>query len=79
MILREISDKMDKIIDLLEELTGDQQTRPQVPVIPTIPVAPPTFPRATTRCPRCHMDFSGITGYVCSQPDCPTGMGPVMS
>ena len=27
-------------------------------------------------CSKCGMDFSGITGYVCSALECPMGAGP---
>ena len=29
-------------------------------------------------CSKCGMDISGVMGYCCPQPNCPTGLGPVM-
>ena len=29
-------------------------------------------------CPRCGLKLYTVMGYVCSVPDCPTGLGPVM-
>ena len=29
------------------------------------------------RCSKCGLDLNAVSGYVCSQFDCPTGLGPV--
>lgn len=39
-------------------------------VIPFIPYEPEPR-RASTRCPRCGMEWSGIMGYVCGSTSCP--------
>lgn len=55
---------------------------PLTPVDPMRPWQPPTLPavpdldRGTT-CPRCGMTFRGVTGYVCQDPTCPSGLGPI--
>jgi hypothetical protein len=42
---------------------------------------PPTqgVPPISSKCPKCSMDLSGPMGYVCSHPQCPTGLGSSMS
>jgi hypothetical protein len=29
-------------------------------------------------CEKCHLSLNGIIGYVCTNNDCPTGLGPVI-
>lgn len=36
------------------------------------------FTRATSKCSKCGLDLSSPMGYVCSDPCCPTGLGPIM-
>lgn len=51
---------------------------PNIPNIPRYPSAPlPMPPVVNDRCPRCGITLSGVMGYVCSDPSCPTGLGPM--
>lgn len=47
----------------------DYPSGPYEPVIPTI------WDVSSNQCPKCGLIFSGIMGYVCSTPNCPTGFG----
>lgn len=51
--------------------------RPMVPnhwpVGPIMPVPSPTT--VMGQCPKCGLQLSPVMGYVCSQTDCPTGLG----
>lgn len=78
-MLDEIPQKLDKIIHLLEILVA--RSEPTVPQVPKLPPIPPVVPSVSdkTTCSLCHMEFSGVMGYVCSQPNCPMSLGPVMS
>lgn len=73
-----ILSRMDRIIQLLEFLVIKDQTQPQHPGVP-IPSAPPELPilKPVTVCSKCSMEFSGIMGYVCQEPGCPMGCGPM--
>lgn len=44
---------------------------------PTTPITPwPSAPlQAPSSCPKCGLVMSGSMGYVCSVPQCPTGLG----
>lgn len=43
---------------------------------PIWPMTPPDFiPKAKEHCPKCGITLSGVMGYVCSSPNCPTGLG----
>lgn len=43
-----------------------------VPIPVPTPVPYPVEPwKTSARCPRCGMDFSGVTGYVCGSTSCP--------
>lgn len=59
---------------------GDDEiiASPAIPNIPRYPSAPLPMPTALNdRCPRCGITLSGVMGYVCSDPSCPTGLGPM--
>lgn len=86
--------KLDEIIALLRILAlrgGDRIPEPledgdDLVIIPTPFPVPPHFPTpqpepympARSTCSKCGMDFSGVTGYVCNNMDCPMGMGPTI-
>ena len=42
---------------------------------PIWPTNPPIVP--TNHCPKCGLKLDTVMGYVCSQPQCPTGLGGV--
>lgn len=60
------------LIDIRDYLRSNQ-----VMDIPTIPY-PPYKPFETTThntCPKCGIKLDAVMGYVCSTPQCPTGLG----
>lgn len=85
--MKVITDRMDRIISLLEALViqnqreteqydEDEFTPPRLtPIIPTFPDVP--LPDVEMQCPDCSVSFKGIMGYVCQKPGCPMGCGPV--
>jgi hypothetical protein len=52
------------------------------PIIPVdAPLYPPSIPGdpayiEPNKCSKCGITLHPVMGYVCSQNDCPTGMGP---
>jgi hypothetical protein len=57
-----------KLIELLQKNTAIPPWNPSMPYQPL-----PTF----TKCGKCGLNLEGVMGYVCSQPQCPTGLGGV--
>lgn len=92
--LDQIEEKLDEIIGLLRILAlrsgglspESADDDDDSVIFPTPFPFPPHFPTpqpepyspAKATCSRCGMDFSGVTGYVCNNMDCPMGMGPVV-
>jgi hypothetical protein len=44
---------------------------------PGTPLPVPAY--SEPRCGRCGISLSGMVGYVCADPKCPSGLGPVMA
>lgn len=63
--LARIEDKLDVLL-----FGASPYTPPQLPIPDTV-----TGPH---KCPKCGISLAGVTGYVCSQSDCPTGLGPTI-
>ena len=38
----------------------------------------PQWHMPVQHCTKCGMNLDGVMGYVCSDPHCPTGLGPIM-
>lgn len=38
----------------------------------------PQIDWGVNKCALCGLELKGVMGYVCSQPNCPTGLAPVM-
>ena len=55
---------------------AEPKTPPVFPQ-PWQPSKTPTFPDVKAICGKCGMVFEGIMGYVCQDPACPMGCGPV--
>ena len=78
----ELVQKLDKLQEQVDNLTKRIATievsqMPYGPVNPyTIPV--PKIDWGTVTCPACGLKLEGVMGYVCNNPRCPTGLGPVM-
>lgn len=45
------------------------------PAGPYDPITQPLWDLPVNQCPKCGMIITGIMGYVCSTPNCPTGFG----
>lgn len=56
------------LIDIRDYLKSNQ-----VMDIPTIPYNPTWY----GNCPKCGLKLDSVMGYVCSNPECPTGLGGV--
>lgn len=37
------------------------------------------YSSSSNKCPQCGLEFKGPMGYVCSHPQCPTGLGGLTS
>ena len=51
---------------------------PYGPVTSPYTIPHPQIDWGVNKCPLCGLELKGVMGYVCSQPRCPTGLGPVM-
>lgn len=75
--LKLISDKLDKIIFLLEKF-GEDKTPVNPPVLPAFPdLASPNKVEDATNCTKCGLALHAVMGYGCTQTNCPTGLGQV--
>lgn len=72
---------------ILEELREIRKivSEPPEPVFPDSPDVPPYAPVSpanpprewpSRQCSRCGIRLDSVMGYVCSDPTCPTGLGP---
>jgi hypothetical protein len=61
-----------------------RETANNVPMKPSFPYQPgfvpipndiPPLVAMFTTCPKCGLKLDSVMGYVCSQPQCPTGLG----
>ena len=66
--------KIVKIITFYEDGTFSES----VPYTSPMPSIPPTPFQSTSICTKCGLKLDKVMGYVCSMPDCPTGLGPIM-
>lgn len=75
--------KIVKIVTFYDDGTFSESVPVQEPItplpypLPSSPYQPWTTPNSLigSNCPKCGMKMEGIMGYVCSQPQCPTGLG----
>ena len=70
---------------ILEELRAIRKELAETPATPTtsdippyIPVGPHNSPSVSPprQCGKCGISLSGVMGYACADPNCPTGLGP---
>lgn len=61
-------------ISLQAELEHHRQTKSPAP-----PPLPPAINTWYGNCPTCGLKLDTTMGYCCSNPKCPTGLGPVYS
>ena len=76
--LVQVLDRMQEQIDNMAKriATLEVAQMPYGPVNPyTVPVPKINWDIAT--CPTCGIKLDQVMGYVCSNPRCPTGLGPV--
>lgn len=66
-------ESLKKRIDTIEHL--QRATQPYGPT--TIPYQPFQW-QGVNQCTKCGLQLDKVMGYVCPQPNCPTGLGPVM-
>lgn len=80
-IEQQLFDKLERLlidIELLKKRIDaiEHSQRVTQPYGPTTPHQPFQWP--TNQCTRCGLQLDKVMGYVCPQPNCPTGLGPVM-
>lgn len=71
-----------KIIYEYEDGTSDSLDIPHIGM-PTLPSIPTPWINEWTpidykHCPKCGIQLDKVMGYCCPQPNCPTGLGPIM-
>lgn len=74
------SDDVDAVLEKIDDVDLEEpiQFPPNFPPLTDFPFL---NTKPTDECPKCHMKFTDpmgrpiIMGYVCPQPDCPTGLG----
>ncbi|WNL50635.1 hypothetical protein RPALISO_46 [Ruegeria phage RpAliso] len=72
-LLTEIRDELTEI----RELLSDEEEAPVQPSLPNFPGSILPTPRPFSQCGRCGLRLEGMMGHVCSDPSCPTGLGPL--
>lgn len=73
---------LEKILEEVKGLREDLQNAPETiqnHPIPKLADALPMPVNKPNRCQRCGIGLESLTGYVCSDPACPTGLGPITS
>ena len=83
-IEQQLFDKLERLMIVVDNLktridTLERHQRVTQPYF--IPqVTPNTQPLqwSITQCTKCGLQLDKVMSYCCSQPDCPTGLGPVM-
>lgn len=75
-LLEQILENQERIEGKLDDLLSDKAIEVPFPVMPDLPPVPDILGSPNT-CSLCGMSFSGITGYVCQDPRCPMGLGPI--
>jgi hypothetical protein len=76
--LNEIMKDFEQLQERLKKYLEKQGTEPYTPspYDPWNPISPtPIEPVKNNSCPKCGIELHKVMGYVCGQPDCPTGLG----
>ena len=79
--IEKILEDLDDIHKRMEKWIEDQKDQPNKvvpPFIDPIPFAPLVPNPIISKCGKCGLEMSQVMGYVCSDPMCPTGLGPTM-
>lgn len=66
---------LGELITIRQALISDEPAHQTIPVYPGTPL--PILQDNSTRCARCGIHLSGSMGYACTDPSCPTGLGPI--
>lgn len=73
-ILEDLDNLRKRMENWLED-QKDQQNQVVPPFIDPIPYTPIVPNPVISKCSQCGLELSQTMGYVCSQPNCPTGLG----
>lgn len=72
-IMKDFEQLQERLRKYLEK-QGVPQPDPS-PYDPWSPLPLPIEPVENNKCPKCGIELHQVMGYVCGQPDCPTGLG----
>ena len=81
--IKHLETMLEKSMEMNKTLMDKLAQRPITPLphpLPSMPYQPwvtPNSPPMGGNCPKCGLKLEGVMGYVCSQPQCPTGLGGV--
>ena len=73
--LEEINAMLQRENKLLTDIIRDNARQQLLKPDPSMPYGPGPFNYNTNKCPKCGIQLNSVMGYVCSTPDCPTGLG----
>lgn len=74
-LLEQIVMELREIKEIVAESSGS--TYPTLDIPPYIPSRPTTHRTAyTQQCAKCGLNMSVPLSYTCSDPECPSGLGP---
>ena len=74
-ILEDLDNLHKRMVKWFEEQKDYQIVDPITPPIPYDPTIPIIPNPVISKCGKCGLELSQVMGYVCSQPNCPTGLG----
>lgn len=69
-IMKDFEQLQERLKKYLEKQGVHPYDDPWKPISPT-----PIEPVRNNSCPKCGIELHKVMGYVCGQPDCPTGLG----
>lgn len=72
--LHELKRQVKVLTDRVDRL---EQAK-QIPATPLSPYINPNMREWYGNCPKCGINLGQVMGYVCSNLDCPTGLGPTI-
>lgn len=69
---------LEELRAIRKELAENSAPPPAPEIPPYVPVGPHNPPREfpPRQCSACGITLSGVMGYSCPDPKCPTGLGP---
>ena len=76
-LLADLKEQLDRIAGKVDELLADKDVGELPPYVPPVlPTIPPILHDGPV-CSVCGMQLGGVIGYVCNNPQCPTGLGSI--